>query len=305
MATAKKVAAPRKDRLDAKALAQQYGYVNALINSNAELKKLFSQAYGTATSGQWTPTKFQAALQNTTWFKTHSDQWRKTEALRLADPKTFTDSVTAAAADAKRLAASMGATITDQQASDLGKVFYQSNYNQSQQQQALAAYVGVASDQTPGGAYGQALKSIQDYGSAMGIQKDTSWYESAAKSVAVGLSTPEDWQGDIKNEAKSLYVPFAARIDQGATVKDMASSYINQMAQTLELDPNSINMQDPSIQKALKGTVDQKTGLPVTQPLWDFDQATKQDPRWQQTKNANQLATDTAMNVLQSFGFQG
>ena len=306
-AAAKKKAAAatayKKDTVSQSVLASQYGTVKAVIDSNKELRDLFAKAYGTSTSGQWTATKFQAALQNTSWYKTHSDQWRKTEAIRLGDKTTYSASVTAAAEETKRMAAQMGATLTPEQATALGETFYRGNYNQAQQQAALGQYVDTTGNS--GGAAATALKSLQEYGANMGIQHDASYYSSAAKSVASGLSTVDDWTNDIKNEAKSLYVPYAQRIDQGATVKEMASSYVNQMATTLELDPSAINLQDPTIQKALKGTVDQKTGVPVVQPLWDFDQSIKQDPRWAETKNANQLATNTAMNVLQSFGFQG
>ena len=306
---AKKAAAPAKSRLSAADLASEYGYVSALINSNSELKGLFAKAYGTGTTGQWTARKFQAALQNTAWYKTHSDQWRKTETLRLADPTTFTASVTAATQDAKRLAANMGANITDAQAAALGKTFYMGGYNQAQQQQALGEYINTTKS-TPdttggaGGTYGQTLAALKQHGANMGVQQSDTYYEAAAKSVAMGLSTADDWTGDITTQAKSLYAPYAVRLDQGATVKDLASSYTNQMAQTLELDPNSVSLFDPTIQKALKGAPDPKSGMPTTQSLWDFDQGLKADPRWATTKNANQLANDTALNVLQSMGFQ-
>ena len=296
--------APRKDTVSQAALADKYGTVKALIDTNPELKALFAKAYGTGTSGQWTPARFQAALKQTKWFQTHSDQWRKTEALRVTDKATYQASINASVEDTKRMAAQMGSTITDAQALALGTSFYRGNYSSGQQQKALADFIGVGDPNGLGGAAGKAEQTLKGYGADMGINMSDSWYLSAEKSVASGLSTVEDWMGDIKIQAKSLYTPFADRIEQGMSVKDLSSSYVNQMAQTLEIDPSSINLQDQTIQKALKGTVDQKSGIPTTQPLWEFDQGLKQDPRWAMTKNANQLANQTAMNVLQSMGFQ-
>jgi hypothetical protein len=214
--------------------------------------------------------------------------------------------VDAQTAIVKETAAKMGATITDAQARAMGETAYRTGYNGQQLQQALGTYVasGAPGTKAPGGVAGQTEQTLKDYAASMGVQLSDSYFQGAEKSVAAGLSDATTWQNDIKEQAKSLYVPMAARIDQGATVADMASSYVNQMASTLEVDPNTINLQDTTIQKALKGTVDQKTGQPALQSLWDFDQTLKQDPRWQYTKNANQLAASTASSVLQLMGFQ-
>ena len=297
-----------KDRLSSAELAQSYGYVTALINSSPELKNLFAAAYGSPTTGQWTAARFQAAIQNSNWYKQHSDQWRKTELIRTGDPQTFAASVNAAAQDVIRLASQMGATVTDAQAHQLGQMFYQGNYNASQQQQAIGQYLTntTSTDSATNpmtGTVATTAAALKQYAGQMGVTMNNSWYDSAEKSVAMGLSDAQAWQDAIKQTAKSQYAPFATQIDQGQTVANLASAYTSKMASTLEMDPNQITLQDPTIQKALTGIVDPKTGQPQVQSLWSFDQSLRQDPRWQTTQNANQLANDTAMNVLQTFGF--
>src|SRR5437867_7698434 len=52
------------------ATAEDYGFVEALFDSNPELKKLFNKAV----KGGWEAKKFQAELRDTNWWKTHSEQ---------------------------------------------------------------------------------------------------------------------------------------------------------------------------------------------------------------------------------------
>jgi hypothetical protein len=294
----------KKDTLGKQTLAEKYGYVSALINSNSELRSLFAKAYGTSKSGQWTSERFQAALRNTKWYKNHSEQWRKTEALRLGDPTEFKARVKQSTQEIKAIAGAMGANLTDDQAASLGNSYFRAGYDQNQIRQNLMSYVTSGEAGEYGGAAGQAFQELRQYGDNMGIKRDATWYQGAVRSIAAGLSTVEDWTGDIAAEAQSMYAPFAERIAQGMTVRDLASGYINTMAETLEIDPDEIGLDDATVQQALKGGMDQK-GNPYAQSLWDFEKNLRGDARWQSTKNANQQANQTALSVLQAFGFQG
>lgn len=73
------------------------------------------------------------------------------------------------------------------------------------------------------------------------------------------------------------------------------------MADTLEMDPGTINLKDPYIQQALMG--DSETGAPMG--LWDFQKMLRKDERWQYTKQANAQADGLARSVLEMFGFVG
>ena len=116
-------------------------------------------------------------------------------------------------------------------------------------------------------------------------------------------ATPETYKNQMIADAASKYAAFKDQILGGQTVRNIASSYITSMANTLELDPNSVDLQNPAIQKALTGFAD-KTGAPVAQTLWDFTKQLKDDPRWQYTQNAKADMASAGMGVLRSFGFQ-
>jgi hypothetical protein len=100
--------------------------------------------------------------------------------------------------------------------------------------------------------------------------------------------------------AKSRYPSLVKQIDSGLTVKQIASPYFQSMANILEINPNNINMEDPTIKQAFTSL--NADGQPSTKALWQFEQELKQDPRWRFTKNAESDLMGTARKVLQDFG---
>jgi peptidoglycan hydrolase-like protein with peptidoglycan-binding domain len=302
----KKTTDPKKDRLSQADLAAKYGYVQALLNSNKELRDLFAAAYGTDKKGQWTAEKFQTALRNTDWFKKHSAAWRSSEALFYADRATFDAKNAEVLAEVRTTAGQMGAVLSPEQEKALAESYFRSGYTPSQVRQALSSYIVSVNGSLDdvGGTAGESLRGLREYADQMGVKRDGQWLLSASRSIATGLSTIDDWIGEMREEAKTKYVALAPRIDAGMTVRDIASTYLNQMADTLELDVDQIGLDDPSIQRALMGKADQQ-GMPTTETLWDFDQSLRKDPRWALTKNANATANGVALNVLQAFGFNG
>jgi len=67
------------------------------------------------------------------------------------------------------------------------------------------------------------------------------------------------------------------------------------MAEELELDPLSIQLQDPYIQEALGGQIS----------LGDFYQKVRQDPRWMNTRKAQNSIASAASRVMEMFGLVG
>src|SRR5690606_22423883 len=64
--------------------AESYGFMAELFDSIPELKKLFNKAV----KGKWTPSKFQAELRDTKWWKKSSESTRKWLTRQYGDPAT-------------------------------------------------------------------------------------------------------------------------------------------------------------------------------------------------------------------------
>lgn len=89
----------------------------------------------------------------------------------------------------------------------------------------------------------------------------------------------------------------AGLIDQGVDLDTIYAPYKKVMASVLELNPDSITLNDPTLRGAI--------GPDREMTLYDFQRSLRKDPRWQYTDNAREEVSSAALKVLQDFGFQG
>jgi hypothetical protein len=147
----------------------------------------------------------------------------------------------------------------------------------------------------------EQLNTLKELAGSYGMQFDQGWYNTAATNILTGKDDIETYKQYVKNQAKSKYPTLALDIDKGFTVRQLASSYTNSMANLLEIDEQSISLDDYYINQALTGLNDK--GEPAQKPLWQFQQdIRKNDPRWRSTKNAEEAMMSASRKVLQDFG---
>jgi len=84
---------------------------------------------------------------------------------------------------------------------------------------------------------------------------------------------------------------------QGINLDTVYSPYKSTMASTLELNPNDIKLNDPTLRLAL--------GPDKEMSIYDFQKILKKDNRWQYTTNAKEEISNSVQKVLQDFGFKG
>lgn len=301
------------DQISNRELAEQYGMAWAVIQGVPEIKALFAKAYGNGKT-RWSPEKFKSQFQSSKWYRDNSEAYRKARILQLSDPKTFSAELDRVQADVERMATERGITISSGQMRNIAKaIFMSGGTDQSSVLEYLDGTVkdgkwtptkGVGVSSTEGMA-GSAVNDLQKMAYSYGYTPaDKDFYAKAAREIAFGNATIEEYQNTILESAASQYPVFREQILSGAvTVRDVASPYIDSMARTLELAPESIELQDEMIQKALSASYDDK-GNPVVKSVWQFTKDLKEDPRWAYTKNAKDSMESTAVGVLRAFGFQ-
>jgi hypothetical protein len=279
--------------------AAQYGVQAALVNSTPELQALFNQAV----SEKWTPAKFQAAFQNTGWYKTNSDTWRSAEATRLTDPASWAEQLNITKSIIRRQSVQLGFELNEEQ---VAKLADQSLYLAGGSSANIDAttlktqVVEVGRITGEGGTALQAIDKLKSEAYANGITYNDGWFETAAKDVLVGTGTMEGWSKQIKDAAKSKYASLSDQLDAGLTVRDIASPYIQELASTFEVDQNTVGLEDPMMQRALTGL--NESGQPYLTPLWQFQRELKQDDRYFKTNKANQEFTGLATEIAREFG---
>ena len=86
-------------------------------------------------------------------------------------------------------------------------------------------------------------------------------------------------------------------LNQGYDLQDIYAPYRSQMASVLELDPNTIDLNDKTLRSAITDKGDMN--------LYDFKKLLKQDNRWQYTADAKEEVSNATLGILRDFGFQG
>ena len=106
----------------------------------------------------------------------------------------------------------------------------------------------------------------------------------------------------IKNtirDTASLGMPDPVKklVASGVDLSTVYSPYKSILAQTLEINPNSINLDDPTLRMAI--------GPDKEMSLYEYQKVLRKDPRWQYTNQARTEAANIATTVLRDFGFMG
>ena len=157
-------------------------------------------------------------------------------------------------------------------------------------------------DEDVEGTLGSAQDKLKSLARAYGVDMGESWYAAATKQVGRGVAV-EDFLDEIKQTAIGRYPGIADRINKGSTVAQIASPYIQSKARILELDPDTLDIDDMDIQQAI-GFKDDK-GVYSTKPLWQYETDLRRKPEWQYTKNARDSYDTVMLKVLRDFGLMG
>jgi hypothetical protein len=220
-------------------------------------------------------------------------------------------------AQAKEIA---GITLTDEQAQSVAQKIYDGNLEDDPLaiNALITPFIGkttsiVGNGLSTTGFGGQAL---QNYQTLQGIAKANGF---ALKDILPNISAVTaggdletavlrglaDGSIDINRVSQDARMlasqgqPQYVRnlLNQGYDLENIYAPYRQTMASTLELDPNTIDLNDPTLRMAITDKGDMN--------LYDFKKALRQDNRWQYTGSAKEEVSNAALGVLRDFGFQG
>lgn len=296
-----------KDTLDKEALAAEYKQAVGVIYSVPELQTLFE----TAISEGWAPSRVIASVQGSDWYRNNGESARLAWAKESVGGADWQQTQNDARLAVQSAASKVGAVLAPDELTALTRRYLYEGWDDPSRtgylMQALSGEISTVKDQrgttSMMGEAGRLQDTLKQTAMANGLSYTDNWYESAARSVTAGLSTADDWNRDIREQAAGYWPVYADKIRQGMNVYDLASSYINTMAQEFEIDPTQIKLEDPYIRGALTNMDDK--GNPAALSLWDFQKRLRKDPRWQNTSKAQNEITSTAGSLMQMFGLMG
>ena len=150
------------------------------------------------------------------------------------------------------------------------------------------------------GKAGEQLADLQKIASANGLDLQKTfglqlpaWLASINKGESI-----ETYKKMIRDVAKiGMPQNIASLLDNGVDLETIYSPYKNVMASVLEINPESITLNDPLLRSAITG--DREI------PIYEFQRQLRKDNRWQYTNQANEEVSNSVLGVLKDFGFQG
>jgi hypothetical protein len=142
-----------------------------------------------------------------------------------------------------------------------------------------------------------AVQSLKSVAAANGVDLTPGQLDDWSKRLAAGENI-DTFKAILRDQA-ALGQPESVRklLGQGVDLTSVYQPYKNQMAAILELNPDSISLNDPTLRSAI--------GPDKEMTLYDFQKALRKDPRWQYTNNAKENVSSSVQQVLKDFGFMG
>lgn len=287
-------------KINRRELAQSYGFALAFMNSNPELKQLFNQAVAQT----WTPEKFVAQMRATKWFKNKSASVRNAILQETSDPATFQASVDQMTATVQDTYGSMfGANMDDKQVSKWARMAVRLGWSQAELVDRISStvdYEKMLKKDSLGGTAAETKAQLDSLASNYGVRLGDQWKARQLAKIMSGDDTLAGIQTKVQEMAMREYKAFADRIAAGETVSEIADPYVSRYAELLEMNPNSVKLNDDMIQRAMKQTG--PDGKAAAMDLHTFEKEVRKDNRWQYTKNARQEVANVTSELMRSFG---
>lgn len=266
-------------------LEEEYGLSYALFKSFPELNHLLQQAI----RSNWTPQKFQVELRQTDWFKNHSDVWRKNIGLKKSDPASYRERLFNTRSAFRNIADSLGVTLSPKMFNRLSERALLFGWDEGQMRNTLSNYVRPSRRGDYGGQLASAENNLSQLAYRNGVRVSRGQMRTWMRQLARGDGSEEEFSNWIRNLSANTFRPFADQIRNGADLMDIASPYMETMAQTLELNPNQIDPFDRTIRRVLSGQKNDKGDFEAIS-LTDFEDSLRRDRRWQFTQTAQDQA---------------
>lgn len=278
-------------------IAKKYGYLAGFLD-DPEIGPILLQA---AKEG-WDSSRLNGAVYATRWYKTHAAVTRTFDSQSKLDPATQSRQIMAQADDIMAQAKRSGIILDHTALSKLAWTSLRYGWSGQQLTNAIVAQGKMdLSGKSPNGALTTAdnlKEAAAQYMVPVSQQSLLQW----TKQIQAGQMSVQDFNGYLKEQAKSLFPALSGAIDRGVTVEQYADPYRQQAAQTLEVDPQSIDfMHDPKYQKALF-QIDPKTKDRTAMSLADWGTYLRGLPEFAKTAQANQQAAGMASSILKTFG---
>jgi hypothetical protein len=289
-----------------------YGFVALIGDSVPEVRDILNRAV----KEKWTPDRFVMSVATSNWWRNTSPGQRDWVIKWATDPA-------AANAEADRGANLLQAELSAMGIGGLGpdprtrlrNAWAESialGYNDNETARRSWLFNKFFDTNAPaedqlmwGGRHSQlvrdAFQMAHDYGYESNdlTGEVLRWVNGAFASG--GTADIGGWQSGMIQYAESKFAPYAQDIRGGKTVADIARPIVDRLANLLEMNPESVNLNDPLMKKALTEWGAENRAYSLN----EIENFARQDVRWRTTDNAMESSVKLLNELGQTFGVLG
>jgi hypothetical protein len=318
-----------RDTLSMAQLQAQFGIAAAVLANNPSLVEALNKILGVGGGPMITdPALQEAIIKGTSWYRDQTDTQRTYDYFKATNPGQFAADLQKNASNIVKQYASMGLNLTAQQAIEYaenmmkqvvikdGKVvrFDQDYLNKLMADSIKFEKTGTIDGRvTYNGLAGkletmasELYKRAWDYGFPQTMSNEAfgQWFEGNIRGLVAGTTNPEDVDNLLQERAKSFAPGLAKFIDQGQTLRQAANPWLNAVAMTWEVDPDSLDLNNDYVQRAINAQ-DEKGNF-TTMNLYDTKKlARRNKDMFDRTQQAKEEKTGIAQAILRDFGYLG
>jgi len=163
----------------------------------------------------------------------------------------------------------------------------------------IKALAGKGTKPLGGDALGTA-DALKTFANSFGMAYSASQYDKWSIDIFSGTTTIDDLKNKVKTDAASAYPAYSDQIMKGVSVDSLASAYRTSIANILEVDPDSVDYNNPFLRRALQNVG--PDGKAIVKPIWQFDKELRSSKEWEYTNNARDTMDTLSLKVLRDWG---
>jgi hypothetical protein len=279
----------------------QYGWITELYDAVPEVQGIVDAAV----SGKWTADRFTNAIQSTEWWKTTEAKQRNYTNLQATDPATLARNIEQVKGQIGVLVGTSGYALDDAALSKLADSAYRFGWNQTEIEKYAGAEIVKSKSTGIAGVpltQGTDANFVRQLAGEYGLKLSDDGVMSYTNSLVAKTMTKEQVKQSMLQDAENLYPALKGQLATGRTVAQATSTYRQLAANSLNIDPNTIDFTDNDKWGKLLSYRDPNSGEARLMNGTEWSTFIRTLPEWQQTDEAKTLYREIGSTILRGFG---
>ena len=270
-----------------------YGITLALANAYPEIMKAWEMYQQNNFAGA------EQAIINSSFYKDNNSTAQQRLKSKVEQPAVYADNLERYILTTKERLVKAGVKLDDSTLRSIAGNAFDKGMDDNQVDRLVLQSGKVG---TFGGSILTGIQALKSYASDFGVSYDKKWWEAQSTKLFAGETTAEDIQQSIRDTAKSAFPAYADGFDKGLSLAAQTSSKKAAIARLLEVDPDTITVENSPIYRQSIQYVDPTTGKPAMQPDWMTEINIRKTAQWRQTDNARATVGSLMLQPMTDWG---